>query len=69
MLKGAEKRILVVKNPDKKYFEQAIFVMRSDAFRKSAKSEREIMEEARAAAESFIKINVNSKEKIIFPKP
>ena len=39
MVKGISKHIVIVKNPDKKNFEQAIFVVRGDIFRKSGKSE------------------------------
>ena len=35
MVKGISKHIVIVKNPDKKNFEQAIFVVRGDIFRKS----------------------------------
>lgn len=55
MVKGISKHIVIVKNPDKKNFEQAIFVVRGDIFRKSGKSESEIMAAARAAAEDYIK--------------
>lgn len=62
MVKGISKHIVIVKNPDRKNFEQAIFVVKGDIFRKSGKTEREIMATARAAAVDYIK-NVVRKPK------
>ena len=32
MVKGVTRQVIVVKSPDPKLFEQAIFIMREDAF-------------------------------------
>lgn len=58
MVKGTLKHVVVVKNPDKKNFEQAIFIVKGDIFRKSGKTESEIMAEARMAAEDYVRRTV-----------
>jgi len=62
MIKGISRHIVVVKNPDKKNFEQAIFIVKGDIFRKSGKTESEIMAEARAAAEDYVKKTVRKQK-------
>ena len=46
MIKGVSKRVIVVEPPDQKLFEQAIFLVRSDAA-ESGVSSRRLIEEAR----------------------
>ncbi|HHX72406.1 MAG TPA: hypothetical protein GX701_05700 [Clostridiales bacterium] len=55
MIRGAARHVIVVKNPDKRYFEQAIFIVKTSAFTKYGKSEEEIMKAARAAANDFLR--------------
>ncbi len=54
MIKGVGRHVVIINKPDKKMFEQAIFVVRSDLFRKG-KSEAEIMREANDAAENYLR--------------
>lgn len=35
MVKGISRRVVVVDSPDQRFFEQAIFIVRNDADRKS----------------------------------
>jgi len=49
VVKGISKRIIVVKSPDPKIFEQAIFVVREDFVGQKGISERELMRQARAS--------------------
>ena len=50
MVKGTAKRVIVVKSPDKKVFEEAIFIVREDYMRTAGITQAKLMDEARAAA-------------------
>jgi len=50
MVKGTARQVVVVKSPDQKLFEQAIFLLREDALERGV-GERELLEEARRIAE------------------
>ncbi len=59
MVKGVAKRIIVVKNPDQRYFEQAIFILRSDC---AGVSEKEVLRQARRAAHEYLRRGENRVE-------
>ena len=50
MVKGSSKRVVVVDSPDKRFFEQAIFIV-GDAAR--GVTSRELLEEARRVAKGY----------------
>ena len=52
MVKGISRRVVVVDSPDKRYFEQAIFIVRNDAAGEGVSS-RELVEEARRVAQEY----------------
>ncbi len=52
MVKGISKRVVVVDSPDRRFFEQAIFIVRSDAAAEGVTA-RELVEEARRVARSY----------------
>ena len=54
VVKGISKRVIVVKSPDPKIFEQAIFIIREDFPGQSGVSEKDVLREARAAANSYL---------------
>ena len=54
MVKGNTRQVVVVKASDGKLFEQAIFLLREDALEKSGVGERELLEQARRAADSYL---------------
>lgn len=53
MVKGTARRVIVVKSPDPKVFEEAIFVVRDDYLRKPGISQKELMREARSVAKHY----------------
>ena len=53
MVKGVSRQVIVVKSPDEKLFEQAIFILRADA---EDVSEEMLMKEARRAVNPAAKI-------------
>ena len=54
VVKGISKRVIVVKSPDPKIFEQAIFIIREDFAGQPGVSEKDVLREARAAANSYL---------------
>lgn len=46
MVKGTTRRVIVVNAPDAELFEQAIFIVRSDAAKERGVSERMLVDEA-----------------------
>ena len=53
MVKGTTRRVVVVKSPDPKLFEQAIFILREDIFSDGGVSADRLMEEAREIAAGY----------------
>lgn len=53
MVKGISKRVVVVRFPDTRVFEQAIFIVREDAQSSSVSSDK-IVDEACRVAESYV---------------
>ena len=54
MVQGVSRQVIVVKSPDPRFFEQAIFIVKADAFGKGATSDA-VLQEARRAAEGYLK--------------
>lgn len=54
MVKGNSRQVIVVPSPDPKLFEQAIFILRRDAVRGEGVSDRELLRQARQAAEGYL---------------
>lgn len=60
MVKGITRRVVMVKSPDPKIFDEAIFLVREDA-KSGGVTTEEIMREARDAAENYIRENEGAK--------
>lgn len=54
MVKGTARQVVVVKSPDQKLFEQAIFLLREDALEQGV-GERELLEEAQRVADQCLR--------------
>lgn len=52
MVKGISRRVVVVDSPDRRFFEQAIFIVRNDAVGEGVTS-RELVDEAKRVARSY----------------
>ncbi len=55
MVKGVTRRVILVKAPDPKLFEQAIFIVREDALSGEGVSAEEVLRQAQAAADGYIR--------------
>ena len=54
MVKGVNRRVIVVKSPDPRYFEEAIFIVKEDVSIAGVDQGR-VLEEAQAAASGYVK--------------
>lgn len=63
VVKGTARRIIVVKAPDPRVFEEAIFIVREDYMRSPGVTQSKLMEEARQAANGYIGRMRNRAEK------
>ena len=54
MVKGISRQVVVVRAPDTKLFEQAIFLIRDGALPRQGVTEEDILREANAAAEACL---------------
>lgn len=52
MVKGTSRRVIVVDSPDPKLFEQAIFIVRNDAFAQEGVTSQQVLGEACKIARS-----------------
>lgn len=55
MVKGISRRVIVVRSPDPRLFEQAIFFLREDVMDREGMSAEQIVAQAREAAESCMR--------------
>ena len=53
MVKGMSRRVVVIDSPEPNFFEQAIFIVKNDAFSPGV-SERQIVDEARTVVQSYL---------------
>ena len=54
MVKGISRRVIVVKSPDPRYFEEAIFIVKEDVSLIGV-DQGQVLQEARAVATGYIK--------------
>ncbi len=54
VVKGISKRIIVVKSPDPKIFEQAIFIVREDYAGETGVSQQEVLRQAQQAVSGYL---------------
>ncbi len=55
MVKGMARRVVVVKSPDKRVFEEAIFILKDDALRDSGVTAEDILGEACRVARGYMR--------------
>lgn len=54
LIKGISRRVIVVKSPDRRFFEEAIFIVREGAIGSSGVTADQVVEEARRVADGFV---------------
>lgn len=63
MVKGVQKRVVVVRCPDTKYFDQAIFMVRDDSLTEEGRSPQQVLEEACRVADGYIRENMEPRRR------
>ncbi len=53
MIKGISRRVIVVKSPDRRFFEEAIFIVREGIAGQRGVTAEQVVEEARRVADGF----------------
>lgn len=53
MIKGISKRVVVVRSPDRRFFEEAIFIVKEGADGVPGVTAQQVVEEARRVAETY----------------
>lgn len=57
MVKGITRQVILVKSPDPKLFEEAIFIVKEEALAREGVSAEQVLKEARQAADGYLKQN------------
>ena len=55
MVKGITRQVILVKSPDPKLFEEAIFLVKEEALAREGVSADQVLKEARQAADGYLK--------------
>lgn len=61
MVKGVSRRVIVIRSPDKKVFEEAIFIVREDSYNEKSVTGEMIVKEAQAIAGQYIRENLKKR--------
>lgn len=65
MVKGNSRQVLVVKSPDPRLFEQAIFLLREDVAEQEGVTPHELLEEAQTIAEQYAAQGIRKKRPLL----
>ena len=68
MVRGTNRRVVVVKSPDPQVFEEAIFIIREDLFHREQSAEK-VMRQAQKAAGAYLRTAVQSRRRLRFRLP
>lgn len=60
MVKGISRRVIVVRSPDPRFFEQAVFFLREDALHQDGVTADQVVSEAKRVAAGYIRRNKSS---------
>ena len=69
MIKGTQRRIVVVKSPDPEIFEEAIFIVKDDFLRADEVSSEKLIKEAQRIAHGYAQYNNGQKVISRLPAP
>lgn len=57
MVKGITRQVILVKSPDPKLFEEAIFIVKEEAMNREGVNAEQVLRQARQAADGYLKGN------------
>jgi hypothetical protein len=55
IIKGVSKNVVVIRSPDPRYFEQAIFILRDEVVKQGGNTRERILQEAERVACEYLK--------------
>jgi len=55
MVKGITRQVILVKSPDPKWFEEAIFIVKEEALAREGVDAEAVLKQARQAADGYLK--------------
>lgn len=58
MVKGITRRVIVIKSPDPRLFDEAIFIVSEDAMRKGGVTGAEIIKQAEEVADTYVQNHI-----------
>jgi len=61
MVKGVTRRVIVIKSPDRRLFDEAIFIVREDVLNETGVTPGDIIKEAQDVADNYIRNNLRPK--------
>lgn len=61
MVKGISKKVIVIRSPKNKLFEEAIFIVNEDVYRENGVTGEMIVKEAQEVADRYIKDNMQQR--------
>ncbi len=64
MVKGTSRRVIVVRSPDERLFEQAIFLLRENALEGNEVTAQQVVKEAKEVADSYLRRNTPARKKM-----
>jgi len=64
MVKGISKRVIVVRSPDPRIFEEAIFIVKEDMMTKDGVSSDQLLQEAQRVADGYIRSQVGRNRRL-----
>ena len=65
LVKGVSRQVIVVKAPDPRFFEQAIFILKEDAFGRGVTAD-DVLQEARRVADGYIRRNSRTENLVVY---
>ena len=68
MVKGISRRVVLIKSPDPKIFDEAIFLVREETAKKPGVTYEQILHEAADVAEAFVKNKFSPVRRAALPR-
>jgi len=69
LVKGVTRRVIVIKSPDQRIFEEAIFIIREEVLKNGGVTAEDVVSEACRVATVYMKRHAGGKEKLKYLWP
>ncbi len=69
MVKGVSRRVIVIKSPNLHLFDEAIFIVKEDALRDGGATGDEIIKQAQAVADNYVRLHLKKNLLSKIPAP